>query len=60
MRMSEVQDYARQLMEQFGDKAELIAAQKAQECQKQGDEKEASDWRRIRTAVREMRTPHVS
>lgn len=58
--MSEVHEYARQLLELHGDKAELIAAQKAVECEKRGDSKEAESWRRVRAALKEMRSPHVS
>jgi hypothetical protein len=43
-----------------GDKAPLVAAQKAIECEKRGDHQEAEDWRRIRDALTEMRGPHVS
>jgi hypothetical protein len=36
MQSSEVHDYARQLLGLHGDKAQLIAAQKAIECERRG------------------------
>ncbi len=60
MQLPEVHDYARQLLSLHGDKARLVAAQKAIECEKRGDHQEAEDWRRIRDALTEMRGPHVS
>jgi len=60
MQSSEVHDYARQLLTLHGDKAQLIAAQKAIECERRGDHREAQDWRRIRDALKEMQGPHVS
>jgi hypothetical protein len=39
MQMSEIHDYARQLLGAYGDKARAIAAQKAVESEKRGDMK---------------------
>ena len=60
MQMSEVHDYARQLLGVYGDKARAMAAQKAVESEKRGQHHEAEDWRRIRDALAEMRGPHFS
>lgn len=60
MHMSEVHDYARQLLSLHGDKARLIAAQRCVESERRGDRREAEDWRRIRDALTEMRGPHES
>ena len=60
MHLTEIHDYARRLFDAHGDKAELEAAQKAAECEQQGSKKEASDWRRIQAAIKEMRGPGVS
>jgi hypothetical protein len=60
MQMSEVHDYARQLLKLHEAKARVVAAQKAIESEKRGDRQEAEDWRRIRDALAEMRGPHVS
>jgi N-acetyl-anhydromuramyl-L-alanine amidase AmpD len=60
MQISEVHDYARQLLKVHGAKARVVAAQKAIESEKRGDRQEAEDWRRIRDALAEMRGPHVS
>jgi hypothetical protein len=60
MQMSEVHDYARQLLKLHGDKARVVAAQKAIDSEKRGDRQEAEDWRRISEALKEMRGPHES
>jgi hypothetical protein len=60
MQASEIHDYASQLLRQFGDKAQLIAAQRALECERRRDNSEAQDWRRVRDTLKEMQGPHVS
>ena len=55
-----IHHYARRLLETHGDKAELEAAQKASECEKQHDHAQARDWQRIKAAISQMRGPHVS
>ena len=60
MQMSEIHDYARQLLSLHGDKARAVAAQKALESEKLGEQQQAEHWRRIRDALAEMRGPHVS
>jgi hypothetical protein len=60
MQSSEVHDYASRLLKDHADKAQLIAAQRAVECEKRGDQSEAQDWRRIGDALKEMQGPHVS
>ena len=46
MQVSDIHDYARQLLGLHGDKARAIAAQKAVESDKRGEHQEAEDWRR--------------
>jgi hypothetical protein len=60
MRFAEVHDYASQLLKLHGDKAPLIAAQKAVECERGGDRGEAQDWRRVCDALKEMQGPHAT
>ena len=60
MQISEVHDYASRLLREHGDKAQLIAAQRAVECEKRGDISEAEDWRRIRDTLKEMKGPLAS
>jgi len=60
MHMSEIHDYARQLLDLHGDKARAVAAKKAVESEKRGEHQESEDWRRIRDALAEMRGPHFS
>lgn len=60
MQASEIHDYASQLLKQHGDKAQLIAAQRALESERRGDHSEAQDWRRIRDTLKEMQGPPVS
>ena len=47
MEMSQVHDYASQLVRLHGEKAQLVAAQRAIESERRGDHQEAEDWRRI-------------
>ena len=47
MEAREIHDYARRFVGAHGDKAELEAAQKAAECERQGQRAQAIDWRRI-------------
>ncbi len=60
MDMNEIHDYARRFVGAHGDKAAMEAAQRASECEKQGDKAQAEDWRRIEAAIKEMRGPHAS
>ena len=50
--------HARRLKD--GDKAELEAAQKAAEYERQGEKRQAVDWRHIQAAIKELRGPHAS
>jgi hypothetical protein len=60
MEMNQIHIFARSLLSTHGDKAELAAAQRANECDRQGQKREARDWRRIQVAIKEMRGPHES
>jgi hypothetical protein len=60
MEMQQIHVFARTLLNTHGDKAELEAAQRAIECDKQGQKRDAQEWRRIQVAIREMRGPHES
>ena len=60
MDMNEIHDYARRFLGAHGDKAEVEAAQKAADFEKQGEKHQAEDWRRIQAAIKAMRGPHVS
>jgi hypothetical protein len=62
MRMQEtdIQDYARQLLEAHGEKAVVEAAQKACALEKEGDNEQAETWRHIEAALKLMRGPHES
>jgi hypothetical protein len=57
MQASEIHDYASRLLKDHADKAQLIAAQRAVECEKRGDQSEAQDWRRIGDALKEICKP---
>lgn len=52
-------EYAKQLMAAHGDKAEAEAAQKAVDLEASGDAAGADSWRRVRTAIRELRASNV-
>jgi hypothetical protein len=60
MRETEIQDYARQLLEAHGDKAVAEAAHKALACEEQGEHEQAESWRHIEAALKLMRGPHES
>ena len=60
MDIDAIHDYARRLVGEHGTKAELEAARKAAECERQGEKRQAEDWRRIQTAIKEIRGPHAS
>jgi hypothetical protein len=51
---------ARQLFAAQGAKAIAEAAQKAEASKEAGDEEQAKMWRRVESALREMRGPHQS
>ena len=56
----EINDYARQLIEAHGSRAAVEAAQKAYRYEEKGQAEEVETWRRIETALKLMRGPHVS
>ncbi|MGZ8415684.1 MAG: hypothetical protein ACXWVQ_01670 [Methyloceanibacter sp.] len=60
MDINVIHEHARRLVNALGDKAELEAAQKAADCERQGEKRQPVDWRRIQAAIKEMRGPHLS
>jgi hypothetical protein len=58
MKESEINDYARQLLEAHGAKAVAEAAQKARSFEEEGEGEQAAIWRRIEAALKLMRGPH--
>jgi hypothetical protein len=60
LRETDIQDYARQLLDAHGDKAVAEAAQKALACKEQGDDEQAETWRHVEAALKMMRGPHES
>ncbi|MFO7477387.1 MAG: hypothetical protein R6X03_03385 [Methyloceanibacter sp.] len=60
MDSTSIHDYARRLVGAHGEKAELEAAQRAALCERQGDQEQALDWRKIQAAIKEMRGPRLS
>ncbi len=60
MDATRIAEYARQLLDAHGDKAEAEAAQKAAGFQAADDPIQAGHWQKIRAAIAEMRGPHVS
>jgi hypothetical protein len=55
MQTTQIQDYARQLMEAYGVRAAAEAAQRAAACEKAGDNERAQVWRRVEAAVELIR-----
>lgn len=62
MRMGEIEihDYARQMLEAYGDKAIVTAAQRACRYEEKGQTEDAETWRHIESVLKLMRGPHVS
>ena len=62
MRMGEIEihDYARQLLDAYGDKALVTAAQRACRYEEKGQTEDAQTWRHIESVLKLMRGPHVS
>lgn len=60
MDMNQVHDFARRLLNAHGERAELEAAQRASECDRERDNDQARDWRRIQAAISQMRGPLAS
>jgi len=60
MQAIEAQEYARQLLETQGDKAVVVAANKARAFEEKGNSKEAKTWRQIETALKLMSGPRQS
>jgi hypothetical protein len=58
MQEIEIREYAQQLLERNGDKAVVIAANKARSFAEKGDGKESTTWRRIEAALKLMRGPN--
>ena len=58
MQQTQIHSYARQLMEMHGAEAIAKAAQRAQECEAQGNSEQASEWRHVEDALKMMRGPH--
>lgn len=52
----EMHDHARRLVEAYGEKASLIAAQRARGFEDEGDQAQAGIWRRIETVIAELRS----
>ena len=55
-----IQEHARKLRDEHGDKAPAEAAQKARAFEQQGNSDLAQTWRRIEAALRQMQGPRVS
>ena len=62
MKMSEteINDYARQLLEARGDKALVEAAQRVIAFETKNDHDQATYWRQVENALRLMRGPRAS
>jgi hypothetical protein len=62
MRMGEIEihDYARQMLDAYGDKAVATAAQRACHYEGKGHAEDAQTWRHIESVLKAMRGPRVS
>ena len=55
-----IAEHARALLDAHGDKAEAEAAQKASALNALGKTDEAAQWNKVRKAIHELRSGHVS
>jgi potassium/hydrogen antiporter len=55
MQTTQVAEFARQLLDAHGDRAE-----KVQDAETSGDDQLPENWRRVRAAIHELRPPHAS
>lgn len=55
MNVIKVTEIAQALYKAHGDKAELEAAQRENQCHEAGDETEAENWRAIRGSIRRLK-----
>ena len=60
MQATDIQEYARRLLEAHGAKAIAEAAQRAVACEKVGDKEHAETWRRVEAALLLMHGPRQS
>jgi hypothetical protein len=60
MQEIEIREYAQQLSEKYGDKAIVVAANKARAFAEKGNSKEGATWRHIEAALKLMRGPNQS
>ena len=60
MDMLKITEQARALLDAHGDKAEAEAAQKAAALRGDGKNDEAAQWEKVRKAIHELRSGHVS
>lgn len=60
MRMFDIHENARRCKELHGDKAELVASQKALECERSGNDEDAQNWQRVRAVIAQQKGPHTS
>ncbi|MGI9464421.1 MAG: hypothetical protein ACR2OM_10795 [Aestuariivirgaceae bacterium] len=60
MQTAKIVEQARALLEAHGDKAELEVAQKAAAMMQAGKQDEAEQWNKLREAIHQLRSGHVS
>jgi len=60
MEAVKIAEYARALLDAHGDKAEAEAAQKASALKAEGKAGEAQQWEKVRKAIHELRSGHMS
>ena len=60
METVKIAEYARALFDAHGDKAEAEADQKASNLRAEGKAGEAEQWEKVRKAIHELRSGHVS
>lgn len=60
MQTTHVVEFARALLDARGDQAVVEASRRIRQAAEKGDAAEVASWKRIRSAIQELRPPHVS
>ncbi|MEL6998321.1 MAG: hypothetical protein AAFN27_14325 [Pseudomonadota bacterium] len=58
MQINDLAVYSRQLFDEYGPKAIALAAARANEADDAGQTEDATTWRKIKSALIELRGPH--
>ena len=58
MQIKDIADYSQQMFQELGPRAIAVAAERAQQCEADGDKDGAATWRKVEAALLLKRGPH--